>query len=457
MAFKAAIVGRPNVGKSTLFNRLVGRKLALVDNQPGVTRDRREGEARIGELAFTLVDTAGLDLGDEHSLAERMRAQTETAVAEADVSLFMIDMRDGVTAVDRHFAQRLRRSGKPVVLLANKTEGRAGRERLNEAYELGLGEPIAVSAEHGEGLDELYDALRTFDTAPETDIEAEPETAAGERPIRLAIVGQPNAGKSTLVNAMLGEERMLTSAEPGTTRDAIATELSHRGRDFRIWDTAGLRKKARVAEKLEKLSVADALRAIRFSEVVVLLIDATVPFEKQDLQIADLVAEEGRGLVIALNKWDLVDDKASRRRELMQDLKETLTQVSGVALVTVSALQKNGLDRLLDEVLKAYEAWNKRVATAALNRWLAAAVERHAPPAPGGRRIKMRYMTQANARPPTFVIFCSNADDVPRSYVRYLVNGLRSDFGFEGVPIRLNLRQGRNPYAGRSKARGDRS
>jgi GTP-binding protein len=456
MALKAAIVGRPNVGKSTLFNRLVGRKLALVDDQPGVTRDRREGDARIGDLAFTLVDTAGLDYGDQQSLAERMRVQTETAVAEADVSLFMIDMREGVTAVDRHFAQRLRRSGKPVILLANKTEGRAGMERLNEAYELGLGEPIAVSAEHGEGLSELYDALRGLDGSAEPTDEV-PDDEGGERPIRLAIVGQPNAGKSTLVNAMLGEERMLTSAEPGTTRDSIATDLSYRDKEFRIWDTAGLRKKARVAEKLEKLSIADALRAVRFSEVVVLLIDATVPFEKQDLRIADIVAEEGRALVIALNKWDLVEDPARRRRELMLDLEETLTQVSGVALVTVSALQGKGLDRLLDEVLKAYEVWNKRVSTAALNRWLASAVERHPPPAPGGRRIKLRYMTQSNARPPTFVVFCSNAADVPRSYVRYLVNGLRTDFGFAGVPIRLNLRRGRNPFAERSKGRGHRS
>ena len=456
MPLKAVIVGRPNVGKSTLFNRLVGRKLALVDDQPGVTRDRREGEARIADLAFTLVDTAGLDEAAGGTLAARMTEKTEQAIADADLCLFVIDMRDGVTPMDRHFATRVRRSGKPVLLLANKTESRAVAEGLGEAYELGLGDPIAISAEHGEGLGDLYDALREAADRKPGASEGE-DGEAEDRPIRLAIVGQPNAGKSTLVNALLREERMLTSPEPGTTRDSISSPFEYKGRTLNLWDTAGLRKKARISGKVEKLSVSDALRAVKFSEVVVLVIDATAPFEKQDLRIADIVAEEGRALVIALNKWDLVHDKVHRRRELRLDLEETLTQVRGVPFVTLSALRADGLERLMDEVMRIYAVWNKRVSTAALNRWLEATVEAHPPPAPGGRRIKMRYMTQSNARPPTFVVFCSNAEDVPASYVRYMVNGLRADFGFEGVPLRLNLRKGRNPFASKSERRGDRS
>jgi len=456
MTLKIAIVGRPNVGKSTLFNRLVGRRLALVDDTPGVTRDRRTGEGSLGGLAFTLIDTAGLDDAASASLEGRMRRQTESAIDEADLCLFMVDARDGITSVDRHFAQLVRRKGKPVILLANKAEAKRGADRVQEAYELGLGEPIAISAEHGEGLDALYDAIASH--APKSEGEASDDAGAEEpvdpeRPLRLAIIGRPNAGKSTLVNALLGEERMLTGPEAGITRDAIASDWSFAGRTIRLWDTAGLRKKARVQDRLEKLSVADALRAIRFSEVVILVIDAEAPFEKQDLQIADLVEREGRALVIAVNKWDVVENKQSRLHELARDLEESLPQLRGVSMIAVSALRRQNLDRLMQAVLDAYEIWNQRIATAALNRWLPEMIERHPPPAPGGRRIKLRYMTQTNARPPTFVIFCSNTRELPEAYVRYLVNGLREAFGFRGTPLRIVLRQTKNPYAGSKTAR----
>jgi GTP-binding protein len=453
MTLKIAIVGRPNVGKSTLFNRLVGRRMALVDDTPGVTRDRRTGEASLGGLAFTLIDTAGLDDAASASLAGRMRRQTEAAIDEADICLFMVDAREGISPVDRHFAQVVRRKGKPVILLANKAEAKRGADRVHEAYELGLGEPIAISAEHGEGLDGLYDAIASVSPEPlgETVDHAEAEEPADpDRPLRLAIIGRPNAGKSTLVNALLGEERMLTGPEAGITRDAIASDWSFEGRKIRLWDTAGLRKKARVQDRLEKLSVGDALRAIRFSEVVILVIDAETPFEKQDLQIADLVEREGRALVIALNKWDQVENKQSRLKELERDLDESLPQLRGVPMVALSALRRQNLDRLMQSVLAAYEIWNRRISTAALNRWLPEMIERHPPPAPGGRRIRLRYMTQPNARPPTFVLFCSNAKELPEAYVRYLVNGLRETFGFLGTPIRIALRQTKNPYAGRS-------
>jgi GTPase len=447
MTLKIAIVGRPNVGKSTLFNRLVGRKLALVDDRPGVTRDRRLGEASLGGFDFTLIDTAGLDEASAASLAGRMRLQTEAAIDEADLCLFMIDARDGVTPVDRHFAALVRRKGKPVILLANKAESRRGADNVQEAYALGLGDPIAISAEHGEGLNDLYEAIRaTADAGAADDLPAEGATAT-ERPMRLAVIGRPNAGKSTLVNAFLGEERMLTGPEAGITRDAISTDWSFNGQKISLWDTAGLRKKAKVHDELEKLSVADALRAIRFSEVVILVVDAEAPFEKQDLQIASLVEEEGRALVIALNKWDKVENKPSYLREIKLKLEESLPQVKGVAMVVVSALKRQNLDRLMEAAIAAYRLWNKRVPTSALNRWLEEAVARHPPPAPGGRRIKLRYMTQSNARPPTFVLFTSNAKDVPDSYVRYLVNGLRETFAFQGTPIRMHLRQTRNPYA----------
>jgi GTPase len=448
MSLKIAIVGRPNVGKSTLFNRLVGKRLALVDDLPGVTRDRRVGKGSLGGLEFTLIDTAGLDDAEASSLEDRMRRQSEAAMDEADLCLFMIDAREGVTPIDRHFASIVRRKGKPVILLVNKAEGRRGFDNVHEAYELGLGDPIAFSAEHGEGTDDLYHAILNASSAGSdgaTPTRLQQEAEAGQ-PVRLAIIGRPNVGKSTLVNALLGEERMLTGPEAGITRDAIATDWSFEGSPIRLWDTAGLRRKARVHDRLEKLSVTDALRAIRFSEVVILVVDAEAPFEKQDLQIADLVEQEGRALVIAVNKWDRVENKTKRLRELQLDLEESLPQLRGLPMIAVSAIHRQNLDKLMRAVLSAYELWNKRVSTAALNRWLEEMLERHPPPAPGGRRIKIRYMTQSNARPPTFVIFCSNAKDLPESYTRYLVNGLRDTFGFPGTPLRLVLRQTKNPY-----------
>jgi GTP-binding protein len=448
MPMRVAIVGRPNVGKSTLFNRLVGKRLALVDDLPGVTRDRREGEASLAGLNFTAIDTAGLDDAAPASLAGRMRAQTEAAVASADVSVFVIDARAGVTPLDRHFADMLRATGKPIVLVANKSESRAGIAGATEAWELGLGEPIPISAEHGDGLGDLRDAL----AAHGADAEDEEEDAAA-RPIKVAIVGRPNAGKSTLVNQLIGQERLLTGPEAGITRDAIAIDWTWRSRAFRLYDTAGLRKKARVESKLEKLAVADALRAVQFAEVVVLVIDVDLPFEKQDLQIADLVEQEGRALVIALDKWDLVADRQRVRSDLIEKAKRLLPQIAGVALVPVSGLTGEGLDKLMEAVTKAYTVWNRRVATAKLNRWLLDVVERHPPPAVSGRRIKLRYLTQTKARPPTFVVFCSRPEALPDAYRRYLVNALRHDFDLNGTPIRLLLRKGENPFAGRKPER----
>ena len=450
---RVAIIGRPNVGKSTLFNRLVGRKLALVDDQPGVTRDRREGEARIGDLDFIAIDTAGLDEAAPGSLAGRMRAQTEAAVRAADLSLFLIDARTGVTPLDAHFADTLRTIGKPVVLVANKAEGRAGEAGVLEAFSLGLGEPVAISAEHGEGMAALYDALAAHRGEGEED-EGEPEPGAEEdRAIRVAVVGRPNAGKSTLINRLIGEERLLTGPEAGITRDSISVDWTWRERRFRLFDTAGLRRKARVEGKLEKLAVGETLRAIRFAEVVVLVLDAAEAFDKQDLQIADLVEREGRVLVIAIDKWDLVADRQPAFADLREKAERLLPQVRGVALVTVSGLTGEGLDRLVEQVVHAYEVWNRRLPTAKLNRWLAAMVERHPPPAVSGRRIKLRYLTQAKARPPSFVAFCSRPEALPEAYRRYLVNALRDDFKFPGVPIRLMLRKGENPFEGRERKR----
>ena len=446
MSFTVAIVGRPNVGKSTLFNRLAGRRLALVDDQPGLTRDRRETEVELDACTVTLVDTAGLESGDE-GLTARMRQQTEAAVAQADLVLFLIDARTGVTAADEIFGDLVRSAGKPVVLAANKSEGRAAEPGFYEAFSLGLGEPLAISAEHGLGIGEVIDAIgQAVEARGETKSEAE---EADERTfkLRLAVVGRPNVGKSTLVNALLGEERMITGPEAGITRDAIASEIEWKGRPLRVFDTAGLRRKARVEGKAETLSVGDTLRAIRFAEVVVLLLDAEQPFEKQDLQIANLIAQEGRALVIAVNKWDLVGERQHRLAELREMCQRLLPQVKGVSLVTVSAKSGKGVDKLMDAVLAADEVWNKRLPTHALNDWLGAAVDAHPPPAPSGRRIKIRYMTQANARPPTFVAFCSMPKALPESYVRYLVNGLRETFDLPGVPIRFNLRKGKNPYA----------
>ncbi len=397
-----AIIGRPNVGKSTLFNRLVGKRLALVDDRPGVTRDRREGQARLAELKFRVLDTAGLEDAEEGSLAARMSAMSEEAMDEADVALFMIDARAGLTPEDEHFARLLRRKGKPVIVLANKAEGKAGEAGFLEAWSLGLGDPIAFSAAHGQGLDELYDRLAEVLPRPEKRARAEEDGKGGEKPLRLAIMGRPNAGKSTLINRLLGTERMLTGPEAGITRDAIGVDWQWKGRPVKLWDTAGMRKKAKVKEKLEKLSVSDGLRAAKFAEVVVLLLDATQPLEKQDLVIANLIAREGRAIVIALNKWDLVKDKAGYRKKLERAVDDLLPQIAGAPVITLSALTGQNVDKLMPEVFGLYEVWNKRLPTAKLNQWLREATERHPPPAPGGRRIRIRYITQPNARPPLF-------------------------------------------------------
>ena len=454
MPFTIAIIGRPNVGKSTLFNRLVGQKLALVDDEPGVTRDRREGEARLGDLEFTIIDTAGLDEGAKGSLTARMQEQTETAIKLADALMFVVDARAGLTPTDRTFADFARRADKPVLLLANKSEGKHGDAGAMEAYALGLGDPIQISAEHGEGLGELYDALRALlpkraDEDDEDEDEAEDDFAT--RPIRVAIVGRPNAGKSTLINHLLGEERLLTSPEAGTTRDSIAVEIAWKGRTFRVFDTAGLRRRSRIDEKLEKLSVADALRAVRFAEVVVLVMDSQNRFEEQDLRIADLIEREGRALVIAINKWDLVEGKPGQISALRRDADHLLPQVTGVPVVAVSGLMGEGIDRLMQAIVEAYAVWNKRVATAGLNRWFEQAVSANPPPAVSGRRLKLNYITQAKARPPSFVLFCSRADAVPQSYLRYLTNSLREAFELPGTPVRITLREKANPFAHKRK------
>lgn len=451
--FTLAIIGRPNTGKSTLFNRLVGKRLALVDDRPGVTRDLREGEARLGPLRFVVMDTAGLEEATDDSLPGRMRKLTERAIAEADLCLFLIDAREGVTALDRQLAEMLRRAEARVILAANKAEGRAGGEGLYEAYELGLGEPVALSAEHGEGMGELLEALEeAAETLPPaegavTEAEAADDPLAERRPLQIAVTGRPNAGKSTLINTILGEDRLLTGPEAGITRDAISVETEWAGRRVRIFDTAGLRKKAKVQEKLDRLSTADALRAIRFAEVVIVLMDAATAFESQDLRIADLAHREGRAVVLAINKWDAVEEREKTLRDLREKAGRLLPQLAGVRMVTVAGLTGRGLDRLAEAVGEAHEVWNKRVPTAALNRWLTAQIEAHPPPAPQGRRIKMRYMTQVRSRPPGFVVFCSRPEAVPDAYTRYLVNGLRRDFGFEGTPIRMTLRKGENPFA----------
>ncbi|ACL59492.1 ribosome biogenesis GTPase Der [Methylobacterium nodulans] len=437
-----AIVGRPNVGKSTLFNRLVGRKLALVDDRPGVTRDRREGEARLGHLLFTIIDTAGLEEADSESLAGRMRAQTEAAIAEADAVLFVIDARAGLLPADQPFAELVRRADKPVILLANKAEGGAGLAGAYEAFGLGLGDPVPVSAEHGEGMGQLLDALA--EVLPEPD-EAEDE-AGGDRPLKVAIVGRPNAGKSTLINRMLGENRLLVGPEAGITRDSISLDWEWRGRRIKLHDTAGMRRRARVDDKLEKLAVSDGLRAVRFAEVVVVLLDATIPFEKQDLTIVDLVEQEGRALVIGLNKWDLVADQPGLLKELKEKAARLLPQVRGAAVVPLSGLAGNGIDRLMQAVVAAFEVWNRRVPTARINQWLSEAVQANPPPAISGRRIKIRYATQVKARPPHFALFGNQLNVLPKSYTRYLVNGLRDTFDLPGVPIRLSLRTSKNPF-----------
>jgi GTPase len=456
MSFTIAIIGRPNVGKSTLFNRLVGQKLALVDDEPGVTRDRREGEGRLGDLEFTVIDTAGLDEGARGSLTARMQEQTEAAIKLADALMFVVDARAGLTPTDRAFADFARRADKPVVLVANKSEGKHGDAGAMEAYALGLGDPIQISAEHGEGLSELYEALRALMPEPVEDDEApeEPEEAdedLASRPIRVAIVGRPNAGKSTLINHLLGEERLLTSPDAGTTRDSISVELAWKDRGFRVFDTAGLRRRSRIEEKLEKLSVADALRAVRFAEVVVLMMDAQNRFEEQDLRIADLIEREGRALVIAVNKWDLVDSKPGQISALRADADHWLPQVAGVPIVAVSGLMGEGIDRLMQAIVDAYAVWNKRVPTSALNRWFEQAISANPPPAVSGRRLKLNYITQTKARPPSFVLFCSRADAVPQAYLRYLTNSLREAFELPGTPVRITLREKQNPFAHKRK------
>ena len=462
MTFTLAILGRPNVGKSTLFNRLIGKRQALVSPEPGVTRDRREGQARLYDLEFTIVDTAGLEEAARDALETRMRAQSEKALAEADIALLLIDARAGVTPIDKHFADLMRRSKTPVILVANKCEGAAAEAGLAEAYTLGLGAPVALSAEHGLGLADLHEALEerlkeqgligadeaegAGAFADETDDEA-----AEPGILQLAIVGRPNVGKSTLVNRLLGEERVLTGPEAGITRDSISIAWSYKDQPIKLIDTAGLRRRSRIDAALEKLSTGDTLRAVKFAQVVVLVVDAAMPMEKQDLTIAAHVIDEGRALVIAVNKWDACTDRQAALGQVRDRLERSLPQVRGIPLVTGSARRGENLERLRDAGLGAYEVWNRRVPTPALNRWLAGATQAHPPPAPGGRRIKLRYMTQASARPPTFAIFCSRPKDLPDSYLRYLENGLREAFDLPGTPIRMNLRKGENPYAPKKK------
>ncbi|MCW2412484.1 MULTISPECIES: ribosome biogenesis GTPase Der [unclassified Sphingobium] len=454
-----AIVGRPNVGKSTLFNRLVGKKLALVDDQPGVTRDRREGDAELLGLKFRIVDTAGFEEDDAQTLPGRMRAQTEMAVQGASIALFMIDARAGITPLDEHIARWLRAGNTPVVLLANKAEGRAADPGIMEAFSLGFDEPVAFSAEHGQGLADLFQAIRPHVEADEPDLPVEGDEDDGgdedelddSAPLKLAIVGRPNAGKSTLINRILGEERLITGPEAGITRDSIAVDWTWHAPDgvaraVRLIDTAGMRKRAKVQEKLEKLSVADALHAVDFAEVVVLMLDATLGLEAQDLRIADKVLSEGRALVIALNKWDVAENGSSLYQGVRKALEDGLAQVRGVPLLTVSGATGKGIDDLLQAAFDTRRRWSQRVPTSLLNRWFDEALEANPPPAPGGKRIKMRYITQARSRPPTFVVFGSRLDEVPESYSRYLVNGIRKALDFSGVPIRLNLRSARNPF-----------
>lgn len=442
-----AIIGRPNVGKSTLFNRLVGKRLALVDDRPGVTRDRREGEANLLGLEFRIVDTAGFEDEDAQTLPGRMRQQTEAAAENADVALFVIDSRAGITPLDREIANWLRSLSTPIVLLANKAEGRAGEPGILDSYSLGLGDPIPFSAEHGEGLDDLFHSLLPYVERDEDDFdEEEDEEARANAPLKLAIVGRPNAGKSTLVNRMLGEDRMITGPEAGITRDSISIDWEWQGRSVRLIDTAGLRRKAKVDDKLEKLSAADTQRAIDFAEVVVLLLDATRGLEAQDLRIADQIFTEGRAMIIALNKWDTVENGSALFQGVRAALDEGFAQVRGVPLLTISAVSGKGIDQLLEVAFEVREAWSKRVPTGQLNRWFEVAVDKNPPPAPGGKRIKLRYVTQIKTRPPSFVVFGNRVDDLPESYRRYLVNGIRKELGFGAVPVRLTLRGGKNPY-----------
>ena len=463
MPLKVAIVGRPNVGKSTLFNRLAGKKLAIVDDRPGVTRDRRYAAGSLGDLDLQLIDTAGFEDVADESLEARMRAQTEIAVDEADVALFVVDAREGVTPLDEIFAALLRRKNKPVILAANKAEGRAGEAGVNEAYSLGFGEPLALSAEHGEGMADLYAELVRLDPGPDEEADEEGEGDDNELtddeedpeiPIRIAIVGRPNAGKSTLVNRLIGEDRMLTGPEAGITRDAVPVDWEHGGRRIRLVDTAGLRRKARIHEKLEKLSTQDTIRAITFAEVVVLVMDPDNAFDTQDLQIADLVEREGRALVYCVTKFDLVSSPQSTLKHLRETADNALPQVRGAPLVALSGQTGRGLDRLMPAILKAHKDWSTKVKTRDLNDWLAMAVQRHPPPAVDGKRIKPKYMAQTKARPPTFVLFATRAAQLPDTYRRYLINSLRESFDLPGVPIRVTIKanRGSDPNADQSSA-----
>ncbi|WP_298126719.1 ribosome biogenesis GTPase Der [Brevundimonas sp.] len=444
MAIKVAIVGRPNVGKSTLFNRLVGKRLALVDDRPGVTRDRRYAQGNIGDLDLTLIDTAGYEDVSDDSLESRMREQTEAAIDDADLILFMMDAREGVTSLDRIFADRLRRVHKPIILLANKAESRESGGGVGEAHALGFGEPVALSAEHGEGMADLYQAVSVVSADIFVEEEDEPD-----KPIRIAVIGRPNAGKSTLVNRLLGEDRLLVGPEAGITRDSISVDWEWEGRPIRFVDTAGMRRKARVQEKLEKLSVADTIRAITFAEVVVLVMDKDHAFDIQDLQLADLVEREGRALIYVASKWDLEEDPQARMAELKHLAEDKLPQLKGTPFVVLSAHSGRGLDRLMPAVIKAYDTWSVKVKTKDLNTWLAMAVQRHPPPAVDGKRIKPKYMAQTKARPPTFVLMASRAESMPEQYKRYLINNLRESFDLPGTPIRLTVKSsaGDNPYA----------
>ena len=469
MTFSLAIVGRPNVGKSTLFNRLVGKRIALVDDQPGVTRDLREGDAKLGHLRFLAIDTAGLEEATDESLQGRMRKLTESAIGLADVCLFVIDARVGVTSLDHFFADILRKKAKHVILAANKSEGRAADPGFLDSFSLGLGEPLRISAEHGEGMADLLSELvplqkKLFQegsyASPEVDIDNEEDDLSEyrlptkERPLQVAVIGRPNSGKSTLINKIIGEERLLTGPEAGITRDAISIQLDWQGIPMRVFDTAGMRKKAKINNKIEKLSVGDGLRAIKFAEVVIVLLDAAIPFEQQDLRIAGLAEREGRSVVVAVNKWDVEKNKQEKLRNMREAFQRLLPELRGAPLVTVSAKNGRGIDRLNNEIMKSHKIWNKRIATSPLNIWLSEMIAAHPPPAPNGKRIKLRYITQTKSRPPSFVVMCSNPSKLPTSYSRYLVNGLREAFDLPGTPIRLTMRSqaDKNPFKNRKKS-----
>jgi len=451
MGFTVAIIGRPNVGKSTLFNRLVGKRLALVDDTPGVTRDRRFAEGSIGQLEFDIIDTAGLEQGDEESLQGRMWEQTRTAIEEADVCLFLIDSRAGILPDDRTFAQILRRTEKPVILVANKMEGKPGESGYYDAFSLGFGEPVPISAEHGQGMADLHDSIvaAVGENIAYPLAEEGEDGSSGSKELKVSVVGRPNAGKSTLINQMIGQERLLTGPEAGITRDSISVDWEWNGKTIRLFDTAGMRRKAKVQEKLEKLSVSDGVRATKFAEVVIIVLDVTKPFEKQDLQIADLVIREGRAPVIALNKWDLIDNRQEVLKELELQAQEHISQIKGLKVVPISGATGENLDKLMNAVIDVHTTWNKRIPTSPLNRWLEEVQYHHPPPAVSGRRIKLKYVTQVKARPPTFSIACSRPDSLPESYNRYLVNSLRREFDLQAVPIRLYMRKAENPFANR--------